>query len=59
MNVLIILVVLFAALAIIIPLIERSKARVSDEQASKFARWVWPLMMVLLVVQLIMMMVRG
>lgn len=55
MEVLIIVGVLFATLAIVIPLIERSKMRVSNEDASKIARWIWPLMVVLLAVQLIRM----
>lgn len=59
MEVLIIVGVLFAALAIVIPLIERSKMRVSNEDASKIARWIWPLMIVLLAVQLIRMLMDG
>lgn len=59
MEVLILLAVLFAALFIVIPLIERSKLRVSEEDSRKFTKWIWPLLMILLVVQLIMMMVRG
>ena len=58
MEVLILLAVLFAALFIVIPLIERSKMRVSEEDSRKFAKWVWPLIMILLVVQLVMMMLR-
>lgn len=59
MEVLIILGILFLALFIIIPLIERSNMRVSSETASKISRWIWPLIMISLVIQLIMMMIRG
>lgn len=58
MEVLIILGVLFLALIIVVPLIERSNMRISSETASKVARWIWPLIMVSLVIQLIFMMVR-
>ena len=53
MEVLILLAVLFAALVIVVPLLERSKMRISNEDAAKWAKWIWPLMGVLLVVQLI------
>ena len=54
MTLLLIITILFAALFIVIPLIERSEMRVSDEDAWKIARWVWPLMIVLILVQLFM-----
>jgi len=57
-EVLIILGVLFLALIIVVPLIERSNMRISSETASKVARWIWPLIMISLVIQLIFMMVR-
>ncbi|WP_269520637.1 hypothetical protein [Alteromonas sp. BMJM2] len=53
MEVLILLAVLFAALVIVVPLLERSKMRISNDDAAKWAKWIWPLMGVLLVVQLI------
>lgn len=53
MEVLILLAVLFGALAIVIPLIERSKMRVSNEDAAKWAKWIWPLMGILLIAQLL------
>ncbi|MCW8107967.1 hypothetical protein OPS25_05595 [Alteromonas ponticola] len=59
MEVLVIIGVLFLALFLIIPLIERSKMRISNEESAKIARWIWPLIMIALIVQLIMMMVRG
>jgi len=45
--------VLFGALALIIPLIERSKMRISSEDAAKWAKWIWPLMGILLIAQLL------
>ena len=53
MEVLILLAVLFGALALIVPLIERSKMRISNEDAAKWAKWIWPLMGLLLIVQLL------
>ncbi|CAD5281485.1 conserved hypothetical protein [Alteromonas sp. 38] len=55
MEVLIILAVLFGALFIVIPLIERSKMRISDEDTAKWSKWIWPLMGILLVAQLLRM----
>ena len=54
MEVFVILGVLFLALVIIIPLIEKSKMRVSDETTSKISRFIWPLIMIMLIVQLFM-----
>ncbi|MDP6880399.1 MAG: hypothetical protein QGF15_05970 [Alteromonas macleodii] len=56
MEVLILLAVLFGALALIIPLIERSKMRISNEDAAKRAKWIWPLMGILLIAQLLRLM---
>lgn len=56
MEVLIILAVLFGALFIVIPLIERSKMRISDEDTAKWSKWIWPLMGILLIAQLLRMM---
>lgn len=53
MEVLILLAVLFGALALLIPLIERSKMRISNEDAAKWAKWIWPLMGILLIAQLL------
>ena len=53
MDVLILLAVLFGALALIVPLIERSKMRISNEDAAKWAKWIWPLMGILLIAQLL------
>ncbi|WP_218309412.1 hypothetical protein [Alteromonas antoniana] len=59
MEVLILLAVLFGALFIVVPLIERSKMRISNEDAAKWAKWIWPLMGILLVAQLIRLMLQG
>lgn len=53
MEVLILLAVLFGALALIVPLIERSKMRISNKDAAKWAKWIWPLMGILLIAQLL------
>ncbi len=50
MNVFIILGVLFLALIILIPLLEKSNMRVSEETTAKISKWVWPLMGVILVI---------
>lgn len=55
MEVIILLAVLFGLLAIVVPLLERSKMRISNEDAAKWARWIWPLMGILLFIQLIRM----
>ncbi len=54
MEVLVLLGVLFLALIIFIPLIEKSNLRVSDETSSKLSRFIWPLIMIMLIVQLVM-----
>ncbi|WP_041713833.1 hypothetical protein [Paraglaciecola sp. T6c] len=54
MTVLIILGVLFIALLIVVPLLERSSFRISNEQMSKMSRWILPLLVVMVVIQLIM-----
>ena len=54
MTVLYILAILFLALFIVIPLIEKSNLRMSEETTAKFSRWIWPLVMILIIVQLLM-----
>lgn len=49
MTVFIILGILFLSLIIIIPLVEKSNLRVSDESTAKISRWIWPLMIVVLI----------
>ena len=53
MTVFYILGLLFLALVIIVPLIERSNIRFSEQDVSKISRWILPLLVVLLVVQLL------
>jgi hypothetical protein len=54
MTVLIILAVLFIALIVIVPLIERSNFRMSGEQMGKFGRWILPLLVIMVIIQLVM-----
>jgi hypothetical protein len=54
MTVLIILAVLFIALVVIVPLIERSNFRMSSEQMGKMGRWILPLLVIMVVIQLVM-----
>ncbi len=53
MVVLKILGVLFLALIILLPLMERFAKPMKDEEVSKFSRWVLPLAALLLVAQLV------
>jgi len=52
MNVFIILGVLFLALIVIVPLIEKSGVKMSDEATSKVSRFIWPLIAIVLAVQM-------
>ena len=54
MAVLGILAVLFIALIVIVPMLEKSNMRISPETQAKFMKWVIPLIVILLVVQLFM-----
>ncbi|NVK56468.1 MAG: hypothetical protein HWE26_12700 [Alteromonadaceae bacterium] len=56
MTMLIIIGVLFLALVIVVPLLEKSNWRMSGKDMGKLSRWFWPLLMILLVAQLIKMM---
>lgn len=58
MTVLVILGVLFLALIIVVPLLERSKVRMSDQSMAKMSRWVWPLVGILLLAQLVRMLMQ-
>lgn len=57
MTILYIIGMLFLALVIIVPLLEKSNWRMSGEDMSKLTRWFWPLLMILLVAQLIKMLI--
>lgn len=54
MNAIIILAILFIALIIIIPLLEKSNWRMPEESQAKLSKWIWPMIGILLIVQLIM-----
>ena len=54
MTVFIILAVLFIALVVIVPLIERSNFRMSNEQMGKWGRWILPLLVIMVLIQLVM-----
>jgi hypothetical protein len=54
MTVFIILAVLFIALVVIVPLIERSNFRMSGEQMGKMGRWILPLLVIMVIIQLVM-----
>lgn len=56
MNVFVILGVLFVALLVIIPLVEKSGMRVSPEITAKLSRFIWPLLIIALVIQLLFVM---
>ncbi|MBF7072549.1 hypothetical protein ISG33_03925 [Glaciecola sp. MH2013] len=52
MSVLGILAVLFISLIIIVPMLEKSSIRISQETQSKFARWIIPLLLISVLIQL-------
>jgi hypothetical protein len=54
MTVLVILGVLFIALVVIVPLIERSNFNLSSEQMGKYSRWILPLLVISVLIQIIM-----
>lgn len=48
-----IVLAIFAALFILVPLLERSKVRMSDHSLAKFSRWILPLALILAIIQFI------
>ncbi len=54
MTVLYILGLLFIALVVLVPLIERSNFRMDAKQMGKFGRWILPLLVISIVIQIIM-----
>jgi hypothetical protein len=54
MTVLYILGLLFIALVVLVPLIERSNFRMDAQQMGKFGRWILPLLVISIVIQIIM-----
>ena len=53
-----IVVILFAALFIVVPLIEKFLPRVPSKELAKYSRWILPLVALMLIVQLLLMMIR-
>ncbi|MCF7498439.1 MULTISPECIES: hypothetical protein [unclassified Pseudoalteromonas] len=58
MNVFVILLCLFIALAILIPLLEKYHSKMGLDGATKYAKYIWPLVMISMVIQLIYLLVR-
>ncbi|MFC3120135.1 hypothetical protein [Agaribacter flavus] len=55
MNLFVILGVLFLALIVLIPLIEKSNLSISQEKAGKISRFILPLLAIALILQILMM----
>lgn len=51
--VLIILLSLFVALIILVPLLEKFSPRMSNEQMSRYQKFIWPLLLILIITQII------
>ena len=58
MNVFIILLCLFVALVILIPLLEKYQSKMGLDGATKYAKYIWPLVMISLIIQLIYVLIR-
>ncbi|ADT67541.1 MAG: hypothetical protein ACI9H9_001806 [Pseudoalteromonas tetraodonis] len=58
MNIFVILISLVIALVIIIPLLEKYQSKMGLEGATKYSKYIWPLVMISLVVQLIYVLVN-
>lgn len=58
MNIFVILISLVIALVIIIPLLEKYQSKMGLESATKYSKYIWPLVMISLVVQLIYVLVN-
>ncbi|WP_409424720.1 hypothetical protein [Pseudoalteromonas sp. RW-H-Ap-1] len=58
MNIFVILICLVIALVIIIPLLEKYQSKMGLEGATKYSKYIWPLVMISLVVQLIYVLVN-
>ncbi|MBR9909520.1 MAG: hypothetical protein GYB33_04095 [Gammaproteobacteria bacterium] len=52
-NLMVILLILFVALLVVVPLLERFASKTSAESAPRLGRWILPLVMVLLILQLL------
>ena len=58
MNVFVILLCLFIALAILIPLLEKYHSKMGLDGGTKYAKYIWPLVMISMVIQLIYLLLR-
>jgi len=58
MNIFVILISLVIALLIIIPLLEKYQSKMGLDSATKYSKYIWPLVMISLVVQLIYVLVN-
>ncbi|WP_198527838.1 hypothetical protein [Pseudoalteromonas undina] len=58
MNIFVILISLVIALVIIIPLLEKYQSKMGLESATKYSKYIWPLVIISLVVQLIYVLVN-
>ncbi|WP_171039582.1 hypothetical protein [Pseudoalteromonas sp. S1609] len=58
MNIFVIIISLVIALVIIIPLLEKYQSKMGLESATKYSKYIWPLVMISLVVQLIYVLVN-
>ena len=59
MNVLIIIASLFISLLILIPLLERYQAHLGLNKMQKYSKYIWPLVMMTLIIKLIYMLMHG
>lgn len=53
MNIFVILICLVVALVVLVPLLEKYQSKMGFESATKYSKYIWPLVMISLVVQLI------
>ncbi|WP_213610876.1 hypothetical protein [Pseudoalteromonas sp.] len=58
MNIFVILISLVIALVIIIPLLEKYQSKLGLEGATKYSKYIWPLVMISLIIQLIYVLVN-
>jgi hypothetical protein len=58
MNIFVILISLFIALLILIPLLEKYQSKLGLASAAKYSKYIWPLVMLSLVIQLIYVLVN-
>ncbi|MEJ6474508.1 hypothetical protein [Pseudoalteromonas piscicida] len=59
MNVIILLVSLIVALVVLIPLLEKYQQRLGLDKMQKYAKYIFPLLMITLIIKFIYMLVAG